>query len=487
MAVVRDRVVFFLNGERTEATAGDATLSVSDYLRLRRGMTGTKIVCSEGDCGSCSVLVGRRDGRVLRYQPIDSCIQFVFQLDGAHLVTVEGLGGEASSQELSPVQQAMVDCHGSQCGFCTPGFVMAMTGLAETGPTRVNGDGFDEAAWREGLTGNLCRCTGYTQILEAAQRGAADQPPLADLYDEPPMLSAAEQLADEPFEIANAAPRVYSPTALSDALHFHAEAPDARVVAGATDIGVQRNKGRADPPAFLDLSRVSELRRVQREGETLTVGAGVSWTTLLERFRTELPEYAKVLSVFGSPQIRHAGTIGGNLINASPIADSIPLLYVVDAKLVLASHAGERAVAITDFYRDYKQFDLRPDELLTRIEFDLPAEGELLKLDKVSRRRDMDISTFTSAIRIALDGDTIASAAVAMGAVGPTVLRLRETEASLVGRPFTLDTMREAGEVAVGEITPLTDVRGRADYRYQLARNMLLKFYTEQTAAVAAG
>lgn len=479
MPGARDRIVFFLNGQRCEAAGDDAVLTVSDYLRHRCGMVGTKIVCSEGDCGSCTVLVGRPEENAFRYETFDSCIQFVFQLDGKHLVTVEGL----ANGSLTAVQQAMVDCHGSQCGFCTPGFVMAMTGLVDESKETI-----DETTWRTGLTGNLCRCTGYQQIIEAGQRACKNPSESLNVRFPPEaMLEACRELQATPIEIkgdGDGLRLLYSPTDIGDALRFRGEHPGCCVVAGATDLGVQRNKGRIAPEVFLDLNRVELLDKYvvlnnDRQGPALAANALCTWTSLLEWSKEQLPEFARILQVFGSPQIRNAGTIGGNLINASPIADSLPLLYVLGAQLVVGSAEGNRAIDIDQFYHGYKQFDLQPNELLTEVLLPLPSEGDLLRLYKVSRRRDLDISTFTAAILMRLDGDTIREARLVYGAVGPTVLRLHETEAMLRGEPFAEETMRRAGDVAVKEITPITDVRGAADYRYQLARNVLLKFHAE--------
>jgi xanthine dehydrogenase small subunit len=474
----RDKIVFFLNGERREVRGADCFLSLSDYLRQRLGLVGTKIVCSEGDCGSCTVLVGSVDGDELRYRPIDSCIRFMFQLDGTHVVTIEGL---SNGGELTPIQRAMVDCHGSQCGFCTPGFVMAMTGLCEA------------ADWKRGLTGNLCRCTGYTSIVKAgmeAQCSPVAPRPEGLLRSE---RAALAELRDDTLDLRGdcngVERRAFCPKTLDEAVAFRRDHPNAKVVAGATDVGVQLNKRAIEPVAFLDLNRVAELEgaSIDSQGETRTIVAGArgTWTELLELCRAEAPEFAEIVSVFGSPQIRHVGTLGGNIINASPIADSLPFLMVMDAELELASSAGLRRVNINNFYQGYKKFDLRADELLASVRIPLPAAGELLRLYKVSRRRDLDISTFTAAIRMRLEGDTIADAAIAYGAVGPTVLRMRQTEQFLRGRPFSEETMHAAGDVAVDEITPISDVRGSADYRYQLARNVLLKFFHEQQLAFA--
>ena len=483
MPAARQTIVFFLNGERCEVAGADALLTVSEFLRDRRALVGTKIVCSEGDCGSCTVLVGRPAEGSLTYRPIDCCIQFVFQLDGSHLVTVEGL---ASNGQLTAVQQAMVDCHGSQCGFCTPGFVMAMTAVVEEHDNPPT-----EPVWRERLTGNLCRCTGYSQIIEAGQQAACEATSLDDRFPEGDILEGLESGLAEPFHVSSSAGQVFSPVSLEDAVSFRRDNAGCCVVAGATDLGVQRNKGRTLPQVLLDLNRIAPLRKCEvttdADGQTrLTMGAMATWTQVLQTCHQRLPEFAKILSVFGSPQIRHTGTVGGNLVNASPIADSLPLLFVLHAQLTISSASGSRDVDINNFYRGYKQFDLRPDELLTEIHFSLPADDVLLKLYKVSRRKDLDISTFTAAVMVRVENDLISEARLAYGAVGPTVLRLPQTEASLVGQPFSLATMQAAGDQAVQEITPLSDVRGAAEYRNQLARNVLTKFYTEQATATVA-
>jgi len=475
-----DHLLIWVNGHRHEVRGRDAFLSLSDFLRRGCRLTGTKIVCSEGDCGACSVLIGRSaaDGSRLVYRPVDSCIQFLFQLDGTHIVTVEGLGSET---DTSAVQKAMIACHGSQCGFCTPGFVVAMTGLLE------DRDELDESAMRCGLTGNLCRCTGYTPIIDAGRRiDLAQHHRAEDMYPSGHMLSEFAARRGQPIEVRaewdDQEHRFMSPPNLAAALQSLREHPAATIVAGATDVGVRINKSLTIPRTILDLNRVDELVGMSIEDNKLILGSRASWTSIVEICKESVPELHKIVSVFGAPQIRHVGTIGGNIANASPIADSLPFLYVMDAVLELRSAGDTRQVNINDFYTGYKQFDLRPDELITKVRIPLPDEGEFLRLYRVSRRRDLDISTFTAAIRMRLDGDSIADASIALGAVGPTVLRARRTEAFLSGRPFDEETMRLAGDVAVAEITPISDVRGAADYRYQLARNILVKFFRETQA-----
>ena len=486
---MRDHVILWVNGRRREIRGGDAFLTTSDYLRRRAGLVGTKVVCAEGDCGACTVLVGRPGPAGVRWLPIDSCIRFVFQLDGCHLVTVEGL---ARDGEIAPVQQALVDCHGSQCGFCTPGFVMTLAAACHGGTSGQGATGAT-ADWRHELAGNLCRCTGYVPIIEAAERASAESGWLADRYPAADWADEARRLAADSLDVCShgegdaAGRRLFMPTTLAEALALRAAHPQARVVAGATDLGVQWNKGLLDVAAWLDLGRVAGLDRIavehEGDGATLVAGGTCSWTDHLAACRVHCPALVPVLEVFGGPQIRHVGTLGGNIVNGSPIADSLPMLFATDATVELASVRGRRTVPITDFYTGYRQTVLAPDELLVGVRMPLPTRTELVRCSKVSRRRDLDISTFTAAIRIALSGDTIERAAVAYGGVGPTVLRLSATEASLVGRPFTEATFREAGGVAVREISPISDVRGSRDYRLALARNVLLRFFHEHEHA----
>jgi xanthine dehydrogenase small subunit len=475
-----DHVLVYVNGRRHEVRGRDVFLSLSDFLRRTQGLTGTKIVCSEGDCGACTVLIGRvaDDESRLIYRPVDSCILFMFQLDSTHVVTVEGIGGETSP---SAVQQAMIECHGSQCGFCTPGFVVAMTGILE------ERDELSELSMRCGLTGNLCRCTGYTSIIEAGGKlDLASHERMAKKYPAGAMISEFGQRRDESIEVrAEWESRLHtcaSPANLEDALAFLTAHPDATIVAGATDVGVRINKTMAVPATILDLNRVGELDGVAVENGEMVLGSRANWTALEQVCEARVPEFHKIISIFGAPQIRHVGTIGGNIANASPIADSLPFLFVMDAELELRSVDGLRSLPITEFYKGYKKLDLRPGELITRVRVPLPADGELLRLYKVSRRRDLDIASFTAAIRMRLDGDRIAEAAIAFGAVGPTVIRARKTEEFLRGRPLDEDTVQQAGDVAVSEIMPISDVRGAADYRYQLTRNVLMKFYYQSQA-----
>lgn len=486
---MRDHVLLYLNGERHAVRGRDTCRPLAEYLR-GIGLTGTKVVCNEGDCGSCTVLVGRPErGRPL-YRAIDSCIAFVFQVEGCHVVTVEGLDGPSprtscgpeALETLTPVQRSMVECHGSQCGFCTPGFVMMMTGLLE------EHERLDADQLRHGLTGNLCRCTGYAPIFQAGEAiDLETHQRVSARFPQDQWTADVARHRHDRIEIVwrdeLAERRLVSPQNLAAALQARQQYPQGRLVAGATDLGVQWNKGRLDPPVLIDLNRVTELQGVTVSGACLTAGARATWTELADAFAARVGAFAEILSVFGSPQIRNAGTLGGNIVNASPIADSLPFLMVCDAELEILGPAGERQVNINDFYTGYKQFDLADDELLVRVRIPLPAADDVLRLYKVSRRRDLDIATFTAAVRMRLDGEEIVEARVAFGAVGPTVIRASETESFLRGKVFSAETLTAAGEVAVGETAPISDVRGSAEYRTQLTRNTLVKFYHEVAAS----
>lgn len=484
---MRDHIVLFLNGSEVRVRGEESLLPLSEWLRRRKFLTGTKVVCSEGDCGACSVLVGRWDATQggFKYRTVDSCIAFPYQMDGAHLVTVEGLSHPDGS--LHPVQQAMVKCFGSQCGFCTPGFVMSMAGQFEAhkdcSGRRSEPLGHDEL--RRALGGNLCRCTGYVQILEAGESiDPAHVEPLSARYPDAQFADRVAALSNDDVRVdwvdEECGPGLMvAPTTLEAAVAFRTVHPQCTVVAGATDVGVLRNKGKISPRVVLSLGRVRDLDAIDVSPERLVCGARATWRDLEEALRDYEPSYHRILALFGSPQIRTMGTIGGNFANASPIADSLPFHFVMDSEIEVLGPGGQRTIPISEFYLGYKKLALKPGELISRIFTPLPAHTERLRLYKVSRRKDMDISTFTAAIRVGLDGDQITLARIAMGGVGPVVLRLRKTEEFLAGKTVSEDLFAEAGRIASGEITPISDVRGSDKYRRQLAENVIRKFHWE--------
>jgi len=450
---MRNHIRFLVNGREHRAAGPTAFTTLANYLRYDAAATGTKIVCEEGDCGACTVLIRRGDAD---FVPVNSCILSLIQLDGTSIVTVEGLG-------MNAVQQSMIANHGAQCGYCTPGFVVAMSALFETC------DRVDEKQVRDGLTGNLCRCTGYEPIIKAALTAPPPPAKLRDLY--PQTLDD-----DEPVRVDG----FFAPTTLADAIRFKRDNPGCTIVQGATDVGVWINKRAFAAPAMLSLAKIRELHELRDDGGAIVAGANVTLAAFETFIKDKIPELHGILNIFGSPQIKNAGTLVGNIANGSPIGDTLPYLFVAGAELDLAGTAGTRTVAIADFYLGYKKFDLRADEIITRVR--VPVVADTLKLYKVSRRKDLDISAFTAAIRLRTSDGHINAATIAYGGVAPTVVRLPKTEAFLAGKAISLQTFEEAGRIARGEVKPISDVRGSAEYRAQLAENILPKFYYEVLA-----
>ncbi|HEX7681297.1 MAG TPA: FAD binding domain-containing protein [Thermoanaerobaculia bacterium] len=470
---MRDHILIHING-REHRIEGDAAFqTLATYLRQDVGATGTKIVCEEGDCGACTVLTRRAADA--DYRPVNSCILNLAQLDGSSVITVEGFSrGDAETRReedslrvsasprenvLHPVQAAMVQCHGAQCGYCTPGFVMAMAGMFEV-CSHLN-----EKQVRDGLTGNLCRCTGYEPIIKAALSvDGASAEKMRDRY--PDLPDAGDSVTVGSF---------CAPATLDEAIAFKRDHPGCTIVQGGTDVGVWVNKRNYAAPAMLSLSKIASLNELREEDGVIVAGANTTLADFETFIIDRIPELAGIMAIFGSPQIKNAGTLIGNIANGSPIGDTLPYLFVAGAMLEL--NDGARSVPIDRFYLGYRKFDLHPDEIITRVR--IAIVRDTLKLYKVSRRKDLDISAFTAAIRLAMTGDRIDRAGIAYGGVAPTVVRLPRTEAFLAGKSATLDTFEHAGRIARDEIKPISDVRGSADYRLQLAENIMAKFWYE--------
>jgi len=470
---MRDYVGLLINGREHRIRGAEAFMTLAGYLRNVARAIGTKIVCEEGDCGACTVLVGRLDNGTIRYEPVNSCIQFVFQLDATHVITVEGL---SKNGQLNAVQQAMIEHQGAQCGYCTPGFVVAMSDLTERAPALT------EADVRYGLTGNLCRCTGYEPIIRAALlAGSWSAPRIRELYEAETITARLARWNDE-VRVRDGDREFCGPVNLETATEFKSENPDALIVQGATDFGVMHNKRGVHPRAILSLSRLSGLDRITRIDGILAIGARVSLSELEQFSEDTIPELHRILTLFGSPQIRNAGTLAGNIANGSPIGDTLPFLFVTDASVELVSVRGTRSIGVRELFLGYRTLDIRADEIIANILIPLPAPDETLRLYKVSKRRDLDISTFTAAIRMKIHEGRMSGVKIAYGGVAPVVMRLPKTEDHLHTHEISEATFREAGDVARSEISPISDMRGSAAFRSQLAANILMKFYWEEIA-----
>lgn len=468
---MRDYLHFFVNGEECRVSGADAFQPLSSYLRYQRGITGTKIVCEEGDCGACTVLIGRVKNGAIEYKPINSCIQYLYQVDLTHVITVEGM---SQNGELNPVQESMVKCHGTQCGFCTPGFIMAMCSyFDEKKAPEVQGI-------KDCTTGNLCRCTGYEPILKAGMEVDINAiVPLAKMYPSAEIVKSLCAAAQDSVSLSCEEQSVFIPASIEEAIKHKSANNDAVIISGGTDVCVNMNKRAFAPAKLMSLSNIDGLNEISRSNGMLTVGSRVTLSQLEEYFRNEVPEFHNILWVFGSPQIRNAGTLAGNIANASPIADTPPFLFIMDAVLEICGSKGSRQVRINDFYKGYKKMDMGADEFIKAIAIPMPQKDEIIKLYKVSRRKHLDISTNTAAFKLKLSGDKIVDIAIAYGGVAAVILRLPKTEEFLKGKQLSLETMNKAAELALTEISPISDVRGSQAFRLQLARNLLLKLYYE--------
>jgi xanthine dehydrogenase small subunit len=478
---MRETLRFLLGDELIEIDRCDPTLTVLDWLRLDRRMTGTKEGCAEGDCGACTVIVGRLDRGTLRYEAINACIRFLPTLDGCRLLTVEHL--KDADGGLHPVQQAMVECHGSQCGFCTPGFVMSLLAL------RLNEAAPGIGRIEDALAGNLCRCTGYEPILAAGQRMDEIAPREADRFlrgREAVAVRLAALQDGETLALQGEGGRFYAPATVAALAGLVAAHPQATLVAGATDVGLWVTKAmkRLDPVIFL--GRIEALREIADEGDHLRLGAMASQTDVRKALAGLSPQLDELMRRFGGEQVRNAGTIGGNIANGSPIGDLPPALIALDATLVLARSAQgaieRRALPLESFFLDYRKQDRRPDEFVEAVLVPKPAADMLFHVSKVSKRFDEDISAVCGAFRLRLGpGGTVTEARLAYGGMAGIPKRAAAAEAALTGRTWGEDAVAAAIAALPQDFTPLDDMRASAHYRLKVAGNLLRRFLIETT------
>ena len=437
------KVTFLLNGETVEVDT-PATQTLLDWLRVERGLTGTKEGCNEGDCGACSVVVTDRDTK----RALNACILFMPQLHGKAVRTVEGIS--APDGTLHPVQQAMIDHHGSQCGFCTPGFIASMAAGHADG--RTDHDNV--------LAGNLCRCTGYAPIIRAAE-AAADMP--VPVWMKEPALPTG--------------PAPFAPDTLDVLAAWYAANPDATVIAGATDVGLWVTKQLRALDNVVFLNRCRDLQQITVTDDTITFGAGVTMVDLHTVLREHHPSYAEMVRRYGSEQVRSAATIGGNIANGSPIGDNPPALIALGATLHLRHGDVTRDIALQDFFVAYGKQDRAPGELVTGVT--IPKSAPNLRVYKLSKRFDQDISAVCGAFNITLSDGKVTAAIIAIGGMAGTPQRAGRVEAALIGQPWSEATVKAAMPLFADDYTPMSDMRASADYRMQIAQNMLQRYFAD--------
>jgi xanthine dehydrogenase small subunit len=464
---------FLLGGEVVEVRNVAPTKSVLNFLREDLRRKGTKEGCAEGDCGACTVVLGELDGNDVRLRTVNACIQFVPTLDGKALFTVEDLRRRDGC--LHPVQQAMVDCHGSQCGFCTPGFVMSLWNVynehvaAGTQPT--------ESELRTELTGNLCRCTGYRPILEAGRR-MFDGTPVT--FERAPLAARLRALRRaDTLVYESGSQRFFAPRTLAELVRLRSAHPQATILAGCTDIGLWVNKQLRELPEIIYIGEVAELKQLAEQGAALRIGAGVSLTDAYAALCARYPQVKEMWERFASVPIRNAGTLGGNVANGSPIGDSMPWLIALGTRVILHGAAGRRTLPLEDLYVDYMKKSMQPDEIVEAIEVPLPTPALRFRTYKLSKRYDSDISAVSAAFALNVDGDRIASARVAFGGMAAIPRRAPLAERALAGQPWTEATVRAAMAALAEDYAPIDDMRATASYRMKTAQRLLYRFFLE--------
>jgi xanthine dehydrogenase small subunit len=473
---MRDQLCFILNGETQRLSGINPTMTLLQYLRRVKRLTGTKEGCAEGDCGACTVVIGELRGDRIEHRAVNACILFLPMLEGRSVTTVEHVA--AADGSLHPVQESMVNSHGSQCGFCTPGFIMSLYAmyLGEDQGTSID----------DVLAGNLCRCTGYAPIVRAAGE-MGSYPRAADeaerLDRERAQLKAIAH--DETVALEHQGRRFFSPGSLDDFAETYQHYPDAHIVSGATDVGLWVTKQHHDLRTLIWTGRVRELRTIREEGRALHLGAGLSWSELIRPLGEYFPDFAELLRRLGSVQVRNAATIGGNIANGSPIGDGPPALIALGATLMLRRGAKRRSMALEDFFLGYGygRQDRQPGEFVEAIEVPLRPEAGELKCYKISKRFDQDISAVCGCFNIQRKADTVVAARIAFGGMAGTPKRARAVEAALIGRPWTLSTVTNALGAFDKDFMPISDMRASAAYRSQAAKNLLLRYFHETQGA----
>jgi xanthine dehydrogenase small subunit len=471
---------FYFRGAVQEITNAAPTRTVLQHLREDLHCTGTKEGCAEGDCGACTVVIGslNADGK-LEMKSVNSCIQFAPTLDGKALFTVEDL--QQADGALHPVQQAMVECHGSQCGFCTPGFVMSLWGMYLRRDDQPDGQPAQRKEIDDCLSGNLCRCTGYRPIIDAAHR--MTELPKVGFDREALALQLRGLRRDAGATYTAQGQTFHAPRTLDELVALRGAHPKATLLAGSTDIGLWVTKQMRELGDIIYLGHVAALQTIGEKDGMLDIGAGVSlddaYAALAEKYPSQLSEMRQR---FASLPIRNAGTLGGNVANGSPIGDSMPWMIALGSEVVLQSASGQRVLPLEAFYLDYQKKDMRPDEFVVAVRVPLPRAGIAFRTYKLAKRFDQDISAVCAAFAFKLDGDVVADARIAFGGMAATPRRAPRAEAALTGLRWNEANLRLAMDMLAQDFAPLSDMRASSSYRMQTAQNLLRRFWFETRA-----
>ena len=470
---------FFKGDELISLTNVPPSRTLLEVLREDLGCTATKEGCNEGDCGACVVVLGEADHGQLTFKAVNSCIRLAHSVDGMAVWTAEDIASKDNAPH--PVQDALVQCHASQCGFCTPGFVMSLFAMYQNHTCK--GRAISRELAQQALSGNLCRCTGYRPILDAAQM--LNTLPAATL-NETDLLQKLELLANESIgQKADLTPKnaYQSPLSLKRLLQLRAKNPNAQIVAGTTDVGLWVTKQHRQFDDIIDVTKVAELRRIEDYSHHIAIGAAVTLSDAFAALTKDRPQLRDFAGRFAGLTVRNSGTLGGNIAGGSPIGDSMPLLIALGANVVLISVRGSREFAIEDFYTGYKKNVLAPDEVLAWIKVPKPVgttkATEFSRIYKISKRFDDDISAVCLGLNLHIVEGRVVKASIGVGGVAATPVRAIKTEAACQSKPWSKATIEHAKEVLQAEFTPISDMRASSAYRTQVLGNLLERFWLE--------
>jgi xanthine dehydrogenase small subunit len=465
-------VEFLLNGKPRRVDDVPPSTTVLDWLRGHERLTGTKEGCAEGDCGACTIAIGRKIDGTLRYQAVNSCLMMLPQIAHCAVLTVEGLA--APNGALHPVQQAMIDTDATQCGFCTPGFVMAMFAFHQ------GGEPAEDSIIHEALAGNLCRCTGYRSIVEACRQAARTPRVDTENDDEADALAALPVCSD----YRAGGQVLLRPGSLDALFAAMADFPGALLLGGGTDLGLRVSKDREAIAAVISLAAVPELRRINVAPDALELGGAVTYTQAMPNIDRHFPSFGALLRRIGSRQIRNLGTIAGNLVTASPIGDTIPCLIALGASVTLASRAGEKVMPVESFITGYRKSALRPGEVISAVRIPFLGEDTSFATYKLSKRFDQDISTVIAAFHLECRNGEVHRLRAVYGGMAERVMRANNVETALAGRPWNSGTLANIDVALARDFNPMTDHRGGAAYRLRAAANLLRRFAWETSSQV---
>ena len=469
---MREGIRFLLGHEERTLDTVDPTLTVLRYLREHEHLTGTKEGCAEGDCGACTVVIGEQGDDGITYRAVNSCIQFVPLLDGKQLITVEHLAEDDGA--LHPAQQALCDHHASQCGFCTPGFVMSL--FAQTENAAKPG----RDALKDILAGNLCRCTGYGPILDASEACVARKRSGKFKQAEADVSGTLTAWRDEPsVRIHGRGKSYFAPSTADELASLYAEHPDAHIISGLTDVGLWVTKMHQTLPALIYAGNIPELKRIETEEGMISIGAGVTLADAHEVLGEHYPDLGELIRRFASLQIRNVATVCGNIANGSPIGDTPPAFIALGSELVLRHGDDRRTIPLEDFFIDYGKQDRVPGEFVERVLVPLPKKDMRFGCYKISKRFDQDISAVCGAFSVMLKGSKVEDIRICYGGMAGTPMCAAACEDALRGGAWDEARIKVAMDALEGDYTPLTDMRGSADYRMRAARNLLFKFFVE--------